>query len=93
MDELGAPGDGAFSRQLALAALLRRAGDSRYGGTLPIGGKATALGENYMGRPPKAASQAYDHIQNMREQELEDLARRPGGADPRLLQGGYGAYY
>jgi hypothetical protein len=85
MDDFGPPGGGALSRQMALVAALRGMGDPRFGGALPPGGKAGAMGEGgLLGRGDAAA--AYDALANMREQELEDLAQRPGGMSRQQLQ-------
>ncbi len=42
---------------------------------LPIGGKATKMGEGMYGNR-KAAEQAYDKVQNMREEEMEVQSER-----------------
>ena len=46
--------------------------------SLPLGGKPTVMGEPYPG-DEKAASDAYDHVQNMRESEIEDQTKRIKG--------------
>jgi hypothetical protein len=45
------------------------------GRQLPIGGKATKMGESLWG-DRKAASAAYDHVQNMRESRREVAEER-----------------
>ena len=78
------------SKAKAIAEHLRKMGDPRYGGTLPIGGKAYAGGpgsgpdeqvrdkpESFLtvrGAGEKAEKEAYDHEMNMKESELEDYA-------------------
>lgn len=74
-----------IQRQMFLAKLLRDMGDTRYGGSLPLGGKPYG-GWQRRGAPEMfltvpamgtaAEGQAYDHEMNVYESELEDLKRR-----------------
>lgn len=41
------------------------------GRSLPIGGKAAKMGESLFSRNRKAAAEAYDHVQNIKESRLE----------------------
>lgn len=75
---------GTVERQIALAQALRDYGDPRYGGSLPLGGKASAGPRNgkyrssYPSSMHPAEQSSYDSFMNLMEAELEDLSRRPG---------------
>lgn len=82
-----------MSKQRQLLNWLRQMGDPRLGGSLPLGGKASAPGGagqtlmpqaglapraqvSYPANMHPAEPRAYDHLMNMKEQELEDLNER-----------------
>jgi len=55
-------------------------GKERYHRALPLGGKSAAAGRGYMDPTisKKDAEAAYDKLQNLREEEVEVLAKRAG---------------
>lgn len=66
-EEIGKRFDYMNEAQLALNTAKKKESDGR---SLPLGGKPTKMGESIFGNG-KAASEAYDKLQNMREEEVE----------------------
>ncbi len=66
-EKIGRKFDHMIEAEMALQKAKKAEKDGR---SLPLGGKPTKMGESLFGNG-KAASEAYDKVQNMREEEVE----------------------